>query len=242
MALPACFHLADDVFPRVRAEAARRLLADGLTQSATAARLGVSQAMVSKYTNRDPEQDAVVLRLVDELLQPDAAPDAWCQLLAQEPGHDGALADLLRAERLLMRNGTVRLAPEVGINIAVALPGATSPDDILAYPARIVAAGDRLIRPVPPARGGSRHLSACLLAMQRHAPNVGAIVNIRSDALEPDATMGDGDRNAAFAAAVAANPQARIIRDPGAVGIEPCLYVAADTATNAISTILKETT
>ncbi len=245
VALPACFHLADDVFPRVRGEAARRLLAQGMSQNAVAKRLGVSQAMVSKYAGRPSEDDALVLRLVEDVVDDaphDAGPGPWCRLLSSqhEPGHEAALDDLLAAEQRLLQHGHGRLAPQVGINIARALPDATAPEHVLAYPARIVAAGDRLVRPVPPAPGASHHLARCLLALRRQDPSVAAICNIRDDpSMAVDATMGAGDRVEAFQAAIHARPDARIVRDPGAMGIEPCIYVAGPSARHIIDTILQ---
>lgn len=251
MPVPACFHLADEVFPRVRAEAARRLVSGGWSQSRAAAALGVSQAMVSKYQTREAEVDALVLRLVDELLaeleapSPAAGPSTWCTTLtvSQDRG-DGALADLLAAERLLLGGDLHPVMPQVGLNLARALPGAEGPQDVLAYPARIVRAGDRIIRPAPPALGGSTHLARCLLALRGRDPGLFAIANVLggrvASGLDAVRLSGEGDRTDLFAAAVAAAPEAPLlVHDPGAVGFEPCLYVAGRSAVEVARTILR---
>ncbi len=250
VAIPACFHLADDVFPRVRAVAAKRLVAQGWSQSKTADALGVSQAMVSKYAARDDdEQDPLVMRLVHELIHdlgaPATGPSAWCHTLSQRdrPGLDDAVADMLAAEQRLLAASPLHVVPEVGLNVARALDGAASAAEVLAYPARIVAAGDRLVRPMPPELGASNHLSACLFALRSQDDSVHAIANIRGgDAIariaRPDATLhGDGDRVALFAHAIAGRA-ARIVHDPGAVGVEPCLYIAGATASDVVDQIL----
>ena len=186
--LPACLRLADDVFPRVRAHAARRLVAAGWSQARAGAALGLSQAMVSKHLSSPPASDALVERLADELaresLQPTAQHDVspWCETLTQvhgRPEASAALQDFLAAEQAMLAAPPLRLVPQVGLNLALALPGAQGPDDVLAFPGRLVEAGGRLVRPAPPALGGSGHLARVLLALQARAPLVGALANVR---------------------------------------------------------------
>ncbi len=253
MPVPACFHLADHVFPRVRAEAARRLVADGWSQSRTADAIGVSQAMISKYQARDEDEDPLVLRLVDELIADldnsalRDGPSTWCTTLTVARDHgDHALDDLLQAERHLLSVNIAAVMPQVGMNLARALPGATDPSKILAYPARLVLAGDRILRPAPPVLGGSKHLAACLLALRARDEDIHALANIRggADLARIAGTSvrldGDGDRTELFLQAVQKSPRTpMLIHDPGAIGIEPCLYVAGHTATDVAKTILR---
>ncbi|MEA3203875.1 MAG: hypothetical protein QOI63_1555, partial [Thermoplasmata archaeon] len=68
MPIPPCFHLADEVFPKVRAQAARRLVAQGWSQTKAAQALGLSQAMVSRHVAAPPAPtDPLVDRLTAEL-------------------------------------------------------------------------------------------------------------------------------------------------------------------------------
>lgn len=255
MPIPACFHLADDVFPRVRAQTARRLATDGWSQSRIASALHVSQAMVSKYISRTgDEDDAMVLRLTDDLVATidsptTPGPSPWCNVLSpatDRPGAQEALDDVLTAERALMDAPPWRLIPQIGLNIARATPDAAGPDDVLAFPGRIIAAGDRLVSPVPPAWGASNHLAACLLALRDAKPGLTAIANVRGGADVVRAATADGhapvevDRasDASDAPILAAFQSGRpTVHDPGAVGIEPCLYIAGPSAADVAATI-----
>lgn len=257
--VPACFHLADKVFPRVRAEAARRLVHAGWSQTPIAKALGVSQAMVSKYAARgEAETDPLVLRLVDELLQelespPADGPSPWCHTLHVAPGRRGgdeALQDLLAAERRLLSDPPRAVVPQIGLNLARALPDATGPEDVLSFPGRIVAAGGALLSPAPPEFGASQHLAGCLLALRRHDPTVLALGSIRGGPAVCKAAGREGgvaemsapeqDRALAFAAALKASTGVPpFVHDPGAFGIEPCLYVAGRDAAEVAERILQ---
>jgi predicted fused transcriptional regulator/phosphomethylpyrimidine kinase len=261
VAVPACLRLADEIFPRVRAACARRLVADeGWSQARAAQFLGISQAMVSKHVaSRPPRPDAIVDRLADDLiaeaLTPQAAAGAssWCATLSIEeerPGGRAALQDLLAAERTLRSRGPLKLMPQIGLNIARAIPGAEAAHDVLAFPGRLVAAGDRMVAPAPPAFGGSQHLARCLLTLRKRDPSLLAIANVRGgpDAVRalraigsrPATLAGAGAPDARFerAARQGARP-ATLLHDPGAVGIEPCLYIAASDAQGVAARILE---
>lgn len=258
MAVPACFHIADDVFPRVRAHAARRLRADGWSQGRIAQVLGVSQAMVSKYTHRDDDEtDPLVLRLSDDVVAGADAPAApgpgpWCTTLhawTTRVGADDAVQDLLDAERILLDRLPSAWVPQVGMNIARALPDAAGPEDVLAYPARIVAAGDRLVRPVPPAFGASSHLAGILLRLRRTRPDLHAIANLSGtpdvvDAVTPNGPVATVQRNGEtdpdHAIHRLADQGHAFIHDAGAFGVEPALYLAAADA-RSLATLLVPT-
>lgn len=247
MALPACFHLAEDVFPRVRADAARRLVAAGWSQTRAADAIGVSQAMVSRYAQQGAEQDPLVLRLSQDLVASvagEAMPDSrWCAALAPTRTHgDVAMSDLLSAEARLLAAAPVAIMPQVGLNIARASAAAKDIADVLAYPARIVAADTRLLRPAAPTWGASRHLATCLLALRQYDASLHAIANIRGGPAIAAAAgahitlAGEGDREALFLAEAPHAP--RIVHDPGAIGYEPCLYIAGTDAQAVVDTIL----
>lgn len=280
--LPACLRLADDVFPRVRAHTARRLVDAGWSQARAGAAVGLSQAMVSKHLASPPASDALVERLADELARELLSPgtdasDAlgvspWCGTLTEgqsRPHADAALEDILAAERLLLSKPPLRVMPQVGLNLAVALPDAAAPGDVLAFPGRLVDAGGRLVRPAPPTFGGSGHLARVLLALRARTPPLAALANVRggSDVAAkakalgwrvqavkrtpnaPDeatllraltGTGGKHDGNAAPRAGVR-GPGAEpvdAVHDPGAIGLEPCLYVAGPDAQSVARKIL----
>ncbi|HUR25343.1 MAG TPA: thiamine-phosphate synthase family protein [Candidatus Thermoplasmatota archaeon] len=266
MTVPACLRLADEVFPRVRAIAARRLVDHGWSQARAGVALGLSQAMVSRHlATREPE-DPVALRLADDLVASLVAPrpagtahgpSEWCTTLTigqDRAGGDEALRDLLAAERTLRAGNPLALMPQVGLNVARAVAGARSTEDVLAFPGRLVEAGGRILNPAPPAFGGSGHLARILLARRENpsGATTQALANVRAgrDVLAAAKRLGwsvaavNRGRSGAAAgeapvlAAARSSPQAVALHDPGAVGLEPCLYVAGADASDAAARIL----
>jgi predicted fused transcriptional regulator/phosphomethylpyrimidine kinase len=261
MAVPACLRLADEVFPRVRAVAAHRLVALGWSQSRAGAALGLSQAMVSRHLATPAPEDPIAARLAEDLVEallrpaPAQGPSDWCGTLTigqDRPGGGEALQDLLAAERLLRDGNPLGLMPQVGLNVARALPEADSPDGVLAFPGRLVEAGGRIVSPAAPAFGGSGHLARVLLARREAtaaAPDL-ALANVRGgpDVLAAARRLGWAPaavargRSAGEAPVLQAArkaPTAVALHDPGAVGLEPCLYVAGPSASEVAARILR---
>ncbi|MEM1619596.1 MAG: thiamine-phosphate synthase family protein [Fervidicoccaceae archaeon] len=89
-----------------------------------------------------------------------------------------ALGTLAASSSLIISLG---LVPEVGINVAMSLPSkyARGPEDVAAFPGRIVAAEGLLRALGPPTFGASRHLARAILAVQKSHPVVRAAVNVR---------------------------------------------------------------
>lgn len=255
--IPPCFYLQQDIFPRVRAEAARCLRERGWSQTRIAQGLRISQAMVSRYGQAGADDDPFVLRFVDELLADldgqgalDISP--WCRTLGttrDRPGAHAAMADMLHAEHALRQGAPSGLMPEVGLNIAVALPGASTPRDVLSYPARIIHADGHLVAPLPPTLGASGHLARCLLLLRHRYGWLQAIGNVRgsraaSQAAQKVGTVwhldgGDGDREEQLERHVRrTRREPAFVEDPGGFGIEPCLYVCGPDAATVAERIL----
>lgn len=274
MTVPACLRLADEVFPRVRALAARCLVAHGWSQQRAGQAVGLSQAMVSRHLAAAEPDDPVAQRLADDLVasllqptsepsEPTHGPSAWCATLTigqERVGGDDALRDLLAAEHALREANPLRLMPQVGLNLARAVPTAATADDVLAFPGRLVEAGGRILSPAPPAFGGSGHLARVLLALRGARADALALANVRGGGDVVAAAKGLGwrvavvrrDRNgiaaarrpadqeaAVLAAAQSAGRAAEALHDPGAVGLEPCLYVPGRDAGEAAARILQ---
>lgn len=260
MAIPPCFRLAETILPKVRPEVARRLRAKGWSQTRTAGELGVSQAMVSKYLGLAPSDDPLVIRLADDWAEDAGKPTgrdateiaAWCRTLTSDMASDAPVDDLLAAEALLRATPPRRLVPQIGLNMARARASARTPDDILAFPGRLVLAGDALVRPAPPAWGASNHLARCLLALRSRDARVRALGSVRggthivqaarrlpgkSAAIERTGREPDGE--AAFVRAAKRYREANVFHDAGAVGIEPCLYIAGPDAVTVARHILR---
>lgn len=259
MPLPPCFFLADDVFPKVRAEAARRLTAQGWSQVRVAQAIGISQGMVSKHVAMPPSSvDPLVARLTTELIQGlNAQPRSqspWCATLTVAEGRaggDAALEDLLAAEAMLRAGMPLRFMPQIGLNIARALPDAKTPDDVLSYAGRLVDAGGVLVAPAPPSFGASGHLARCLIHLRSRDPRFKALANVKGGAetarawrhlgwsVAEIAADRQGDPEAPFRRAVDVQRAApAYIHDGKAAGIEPCLYVAGTDAIQVARQVL----
>lgn len=71
------------------------------------------------------------------------------------------------------------LAPEVGINVGYALPGAGTTEDVCALRGRIVRVGDHLESIGPAAFGASKHVSRIILTAMRFHPAVRSATNLK---------------------------------------------------------------
>ncbi len=71
------------------------------------------------------------------------------------------------------------LLPEVGSNLAMALPGAKNPSEVIGLTGRIVRVRERPHLAGFPAPGGSEHAANVVLTAMRHDPRVRAGLNVR---------------------------------------------------------------
>jgi hydroxymethylpyrimidine kinase/phosphomethylpyrimidine kinase len=71
------------------------------------------------------------------------------------------------------------LIPEVMSNLGYATPYAEGPQDVAAFPGRLVKSPQGLLIPAAPAFGASRRLAALILAVLDHQPHLRAAMNIR---------------------------------------------------------------
>ncbi len=74
-----------------------------------------------------------------------------------------------------------KIAPEVGINVAMSLPYAVDVIDIVAIPGRLRRVGNRIRASSPPEFGASSHLARYILAARRYNAEVRAALNIAFD-------------------------------------------------------------
>ena len=90
------------------------------------------------------------------------------------------LANLRRAVLLIERSKHFPLLiPEVGTNIAMAIPKAKSIGDVAAIPGRIVVVEGRAKAVGCPWFGASSHLARLLLERMRYDPNKLGVINIK---------------------------------------------------------------
>lgn len=85
------------------------------------------------------------------------------------------------AELLCSRPEFAGLIPEVGTNIAMALPFAGSPSEVIGLSGRIVRVGGKPHATGIPVPGGSSHVARVVLAAMKHDPEIRAGMNIRYD-------------------------------------------------------------
>ena len=98
--------------------------------------------------------------------------------LSAEKGR--ALEEVWQAAQLLAEDSEfVKLLPEVGSNIVMALPGAEKTSDVVGLSGRIVRVGDRARLTGFPKLGGSEHVANLVLTAMHHDHRVRAGLNIR---------------------------------------------------------------
>ena len=99
-------------------------------------------------------------------------------LLDAEKGR--AVEEVWAAAQLLVSEPAfVELLPEVGSNIARALPNARSPSEVVGLSGRIVRVGERASLMGFPTLGGSEHVANLVLTAMRHDPKIRAGLNLR---------------------------------------------------------------
>lgn len=156
------------------------------------------------------------------------------------------LATVRRAARLLSTaDGAATAIPNVGTNVGMALPDATTSTDVAAIPGRIHAVRGRIEVPADPEFGASEHVSTVILAARAADPSLGGALNLATDeallaaardrGLDPlrfDADYDDRDARLRerFADRGAVPP---VVYHEGAFGIEPITYVLGETAEDA---------
>lgn len=86
---------------------------------------------------------------------------------------------VVEATAELVQTLPVALVPEVGINIAYALPGATTLEEVCGLQGRIVRVGHTLQAPGFPEFGASRHVARIVLAAMAFDPTVRCALNLK---------------------------------------------------------------
>jgi hydroxymethylpyrimidine kinase/phosphomethylpyrimidine kinase len=98
---------------------------------------------------------------------------------ARELARFEVLEALKAAAARLQKENISPLVPEVQTNLAFAAPYPEGPEDVAAFPGRLVKSPHGLLIPVPPAFGASRHLAAAILSAMATHPELRSAMNIR---------------------------------------------------------------
>jgi len=131
--------------------------------------------------------------------------------------------------------GFAGLIPAVGSNLVEALSSAETIEDVAGVPGRILAVRGRPTIPGEPEFGVSQHVATILLTARAAGSDARAALNVRYDpdtvaalesagllAVEFDPRTGLEE---ALPAALAEAPDAEVLYQTGAMGIEPIVYV-----------------
>jgi len=154
---------------------------------------------------------------------------------------------LQEAAARLQQEDISPLIPEVMSNLGYAAPYAEGPQDVAAFPGRLVGSPQGLLIPAPPAFGASPPLAAVILAAADAHPQLRSAMNIKYLAdLEKIATLlslkvatlpesseyatttggSEGSLGQRVAAVFqAGEPPADVLQDPGGGGREPLSYI-----------------
>ena len=153
-----------------------------------------------------------------------------------------------RGLRILENTGGVAtLIPAVGSNLVECLPDAETIEDVAAVPGRILEVKGRPTIPADPEFGVSGHVAGVLLAAREHGSDARAAVNLAYDSGLVDRLEADGhvavefdpdvDLGTGIGDALAAAPDATVLYQTGAVGIEPIVYVLGPDTPSVAETV-----
>lgn len=123
--------------------------------------------------------------------------------------------------------GITALVPEVRMNIAMALPDASTPMDVVAIPGRLVPVHKTVHAISHPEFGASHHLASILLRTKNKA-----VINIKYNK-----NIHTIFETLNFSLAFSQDTPADIFIDKGGFGIEPAAYVFGDDAVKAAQTV-----
>ncbi|MBS7652752.1 MAG: bifunctional hydroxymethylpyrimidine kinase/phosphomethylpyrimidine kinase [Candidatus Bathyarchaeia archaeon] len=100
--------------------------------------------------------------------------------LYREASRHRVLSFVDEARALLEASPNVsRLVPEVGMNVAMAIPYPEGPEDVAALPGRVVRVLNGVRAVMPPRFGASSHLARYILEISRYDPSKLAALNMR---------------------------------------------------------------
>lgn len=158
------------------------------------------------------------------------------------------LANVRRAVRQFAAlPGAAEHVPNVGTNVAMALPEANDETDVAAVPGRLHAMGAKVNVPANPEFGASRHVARTVLTASEYDPSVRGALNLRtSDALIEAAReagldprefdAGYEDRVETLRSLFEDGGVPGVIYHRGEFGIEPITYVFGGSAVEAVET------
>jgi hypothetical protein len=270
--------VVEELLPEVRRRVARSLNSSGWSQSRIGEKLGISQAMVSRYLREDGAcpgslegmRDLIYREILGAILagrDRSEVSERFCHLVRtctaegmmderfrERYGHDPpvdcfdpltnrsprmlALEDLSDALSILEGKDITPLVPAIKVNIARAVHGARTNDEIASFPGRLMDRRGRITGASEPEFGASRHLAQTLLHAIKGNKEVSAAINLGygpdvASILESRTGVVILERTRSGIGEILENPPEGGIRylvDPGDFGVEPCLYILGRSA------------
>ncbi|AGN00375.1 HTH DNA-binding protein [Salinarchaeum sp. Harcht-Bsk1] len=158
-----------------------------------------------------------------------------------------ALAAVREASRRLgASQEMVTMVPNVGTNVATAIPGATEPTDVAAVPGRLIRMRGRIEVPANPEFGASRNVATAILAATTVDPEMRGAINLALDEdllaaarergidpIEFDPEY-ENRRERLVSLFEERGSVPRLCYHRGAFGVEPVCYVFGETAVEAV--------
>ncbi len=237
--------IADDE----RVEALVDELADGLAAGDTTP----VQALIEiEVLVRELETGGDLLAQLHEDAVPELA-DHGSSFRVHDPESDlrtseRVLSSLRRGLRILENaSGFATLIPAVGSNLVACIPDAEDVDDVAGVPGRIFDVKGKATVPSDPEFGVSEHVASVLLVARDHGADVSAAINVTYDPkllaelTERGHVTAEFDEGSDVASSVGAaiedEPDATVLYQTGAMGIEPLIYVLGSDAESVADTV-----
>jgi len=224
---------------RVRDDREVRALVDRIAAGYDAGELRPVEAVIEIETTL---QRLARGGLVAEL-HAEAVPELTPSEAAAVHEQDGRLRERTRVRASVRRgvgvlertSGFAQHVPAVGSNLVEALADAKTVADVAAVPGRILDVGGQATVPGEPEFGVSQHVAGLVLAARGAGSDARAALNVAYDDRLRDALVAAGQTavefdaespvESAVPAALGGDPDATVLYQTGAFGIEPILYV-----------------
>ncbi|AXG06877.1 transcriptional regulator [Haloplanus rubicundus] len=159
------------------------------------------------------------------------------------------LSNVRRAVRQFANaTGVLAHVPNVGTNVAMALPDAADETDVAAVPGRIHAMRGRVNVPANPEFGASHHVATTVLAATSADPTVRGAVNLATsdellaavpDELDPVAFDAGYENRRRRLDDLFSDGVPGVLYHEGAFGVEPITYVLGTGAVDAVERALR---
>jgi hydroxymethylpyrimidine kinase / phosphomethylpyrimidine kinase / thiamine-phosphate diphosphorylase len=146
---------------------------------ASAIAVGLAQGLaVPEAVNRARSLTAQALKYALNLGQGTGPVNPYAPF-ARDLARPEVLTALQTAAARLAKEGIEPLIPEVMSNLGYATPYPEGPQDVAAFPGRLLSSPQGLLIPAPPAFGASRHIAGVILTAMSTHPELRSAMNVK---------------------------------------------------------------